>query len=81
VLPEWVGRGVGSDLVAAAVEDARRLGVRKIFALTYVPGFFARHGFACIDRQTLPEKVWRECIACPKADQCDETAMLLELKI
>jgi hypothetical protein len=27
----------------------------------------------------LPEKVWRECIACPKVDACDEIAMLLNL--
>jgi len=77
VSPEAQSCGVGTELVRAAVADARRLGVRRIFALTYETDFFARLGFETIDRHDLPEKVWRECIACPKVDACDETAMLL----
>jgi len=73
------GRGVGSALVTAGLADARRLGIRRVFALTYKKAFFERHGFEVIDRATLPEKVWRECRACPKADACDEIAMMLRL--
>ena len=73
------GQGVGSELLAAACEDARNIGVRKLFALTYEKDFFAAHGFEVIDRGSLPEKVWRECVACPKADACDETAVLKQL--
>ena len=73
------GRGVGSALLEAAVADARRIGVRRLFALTYEQEFFARHGFGVIQRDTLPEKVWRECITCPKADACDEIAVILQL--
>jgi amino-acid N-acetyltransferase len=70
------GKGLGSKLVKAAMADARRLGVKKLFALTYEKAFFLKNGFAVIDRDTLPEKVWRECIYCPKADKCDEIAMM-----
>ncbi len=70
------GRGVGGKLMDAAVADARSLGIKRLFALTYQQRFFERHGFECIDRQALPEKVWRECMACPKADACDEIAMM-----
>jgi amino-acid N-acetyltransferase len=80
VAPEQMGKGLGSQLVRAAVADARELGTRRLFALTYEQDFFARHGFKVIERQTLPEKVWRECVACPKADACDEIAMLLVLE-
>jgi len=73
------GTGLGASLLDAAVENARRLGVRKLFALTYETDFFAKRGFETIDRQILPEKVWRECMACPKADACDEIAMPLTL--
>ncbi len=73
------GEGVGSQLVHAAIGDARRLGIRKLFALTYEKEFFAKHGFEVIDRKTLPEKVWRECISCPRVDSCDEIAMMLHL--
>ena len=79
VAPESVRLGIGSMLLAATFKDARQLGIGKIFALTYEKEFFARHGFEIIDRDTLPEKVWRECIACPKADACDEIAMMLRL--
>jgi len=77
--PDSCGQGLGGRLLTAAIDDARRLGILKLFALTYEQEFFRRHGFEVIDRQTLPEKVWRECIACPKADACDETAMMLRL--
>ncbi len=76
VAPEARGRGVGRALVDEAVADAEALGIRKLFALTYERAFFERFGFEVIDRQTLPEKVWRECLHCPKADCCDEIAML-----
>jgi len=79
VAPESQGAGVGSQLVRHAIDDARSLGVGRLFALTYEEEFFAKHGFAAIDRQQLPEKVWRECFACPKADACDEVAMMLRL--
>ena len=73
------GAGVGPALLQAAIEDARALGVRRLFALTYETAFFEKRGFAVIDRDTLPEKVWRECLSCPKADACDEVAMMLHL--
>ena len=76
VAPDRQGRGLGAALVQAAADDARELGVKKLFALTYEKAFFLRCGFEVIDRDTLPEKVWRECIACPKFDACDEVAML-----
>jgi len=73
------GRGVGTRLVRAAIDDARRLGVKRLFALTYEKEFFERLGFEVVDRDALPEKVWRECVACPKLDACDEIAMMLQL--
>ena len=79
VAPDMVGQGIGGQLLTAAIEDARRMGVKRLFTLTYEQGFFQRQGFAIIDRQDLPEKVWRECLACPKADACDEIAMMLTL--
>lgn len=73
------GMGVGTQIIAKAVTTARKMGVTKLFALTYEKEFFARQGFEVISRDSLPEKVWRTCIYCPKADECDETAMILRL--
>lgn len=70
------GQGIGSQLVRKAIDEARMIGVEKLFTLTYEQRFFERLGFEVIDRDTLPEKVWRECFACPKVDACDEIAMI-----
>ncbi len=69
------GKGLGRQLVEAAVNEARCLGVRRLFSLTYERAFFERCGFAVVDRRTLPMKVWGECIRCPKHEACDEIAM------
>lgn len=79
VRPEERRHGIGSALLQAAIADARQLGVRRLFALTYENEFFVHRGFEIMDRNSLPEKVWGECISCPKADACDETALMLRL--
>ena len=70
------GKGVGRALVEAAVVDARRLGVRRVMALTYEEPFFERLDFKVIDRAQLPLKVWSECLHCSKHQACDEIAMV-----
>jgi amino-acid N-acetyltransferase len=79
VRPETSGRGVGKALVDACVEQARTLGLRRVFALTLVPEFFERCGFTLISLGRLPEKSAAECPVCPKRFACDEQAMLLNL--
>lgn len=73
------GRGYGRALVQACIEEARALGVPRVFALTYIPGFFEKLGFVKIDKSKLPHKVWTECINCPKFPNCGEEAVILEL--
>jgi len=79
VSPEARGRGLGRQLVEACVEDARRLGIRRLMSLTYERGFFERLKFEVVDRQNLPLKVWTECIYCSKKHACDEIAMVRTL--
>lgn len=79
VRPEASGRGIGRVLVAACVDEARRAGLRRVFALTLVPDFFERCGFALVSLGRLPEKSAAECPICPKRGRCDEHAMLLHL--
>jgi amino-acid N-acetyltransferase len=47
--PRVVGRGVGHAIVGALIENARELGLRRLFVLTFEKQFFSRHGFAEID--------------------------------
>jgi len=79
VRPETSGRGVGKALVDACIEQARRRGLRRVFALTLVPEFFERCGFTLISLGRLPEKSAAECPVCPKRFACDEQAMLMNL--
>jgi len=79
VRPETSGRGVGKALVDACVEQAKALGLRRVFALTLVPEFFERCGFTLISLGRLPEKSAAECPVCPKRFACDEQAMLINL--
>jgi len=79
VRPQTSGRGVGRALVAACVDEARRLGLKRVFALTLVPEFFVRCGFTLISLGRLPEKSASECPICPKRGRCDEHAMLVHL--
>ncbi len=59
----------------AIIQDARELKLPRIFTLTLEEGFFAKVGFKTVTKDTLPMKVWSECIQCPKQDHCDEIAM------
>ena len=77
--PAGRARGLGGQLVAACVDEARNLRIRCVMALTYEQEFFAKQGFSVVDRKQLPLKVWSQCLACPKNQACDETAMMLEL--
>jgi RNA 3'-terminal phosphate cyclase (ATP) len=70
------GRGLGASLVRACVAEASALGIRRVFALTYRPGFFARLGFREIDKRELPQKIWKDCFKCAKFANCDETAVI-----
>jgi amino-acid N-acetyltransferase len=70
------GKGIGSKLVQWTVEEARRLRIRKLMSLTYEQRFFEKIGFVVVDKETLPLKVWSDCVRCPKRDGCDEIAMV-----
>jgi amino-acid N-acetyltransferase len=73
-------RGLGRLMVERIIEEARTLGLRRLMALTYVPTFFHKLGFKTVAMDTLPEKVWGVCVKCYKYNNCDEVAVLKELK-
>ncbi|KPK47100.1 MAG: hypothetical protein AMK72_08870 [Planctomycetes bacterium SM23_25] len=73
------GRGIGRRLVRACLREARRLGIGRVFALTITPEFFERIGFERVPRESLPHKVWADCVRCPKFPDCDELAVAIDL--
>jgi amino-acid N-acetyltransferase len=77
---EEAGRkGVGTQLVQACIDEAREIGLKRVFCLTYKPNFFGKFGFRIVDKSELPHKVWGDCMKCVKFPDCDEIAMVLDL--
>lgn len=90
--PAWRGRGVGHAIVEGLVERARRLGLRRVFCLTFEVGFFRTHGFREIDGTPVDAEVYAELLrshddgvaefldlARVKPNTLGNTRMLLEL--
>jgi amino-acid N-acetyltransferase len=73
-------QGVGALLLKSCLNEARSLGIMRLFCLTYKPEFFQKLGFRQVDKMELPRKVWSECYSCPHFPDCDEVALVLDLK-
>ena len=80
VLPDVKQQGVGRALVEGLEQEANENSLEAIFAFTYVQQFFAKLGFEVIERGELPLKAWKDCLRCPKFQNCDEIAVLKRLR-
>lgn len=79
VSPKYKGQDLGRRLVSACCNDARELGLNRLFVLTYIPEYFGKLGFHLTDKTLLPHKIWAECLKCVKFPECGEIAMEMEL--
>ena len=73
------GQGIGTSLIERSLEAGRSIDIKRVFCLTREPRFFENLGFAGLERNKLPHKVWSDCVNCPVKDNCDEIALLLDL--
>jgi N-acetylglutamate synthase-like GNAT family acetyltransferase len=71
------GRNVGKKLVEGLVSESQNHRIDRVFLFTRAPEFFAKMGFVTVPHHILPEKVHKDCVACPRRDDCDEIAMVL----
>ena len=74
--PENRGQGFGAHLIASALAEARRRGIARVFAVTHAPQFFKRQGFAVAARQSLSEKIERDCRTCAQQRTCKLVAVI-----
>jgi amino-acid N-acetyltransferase len=72
-------KGVGKELVKHCMNTAEEIGVKQLFALTYVPDFFIKLGFHEMNKQMLPHKIWSDCVRCHRFPDCDESAVAIQL--
>lgn len=74
------GQGIGQELVKNTLAEAKELGVKKVFTLTYEQHFFEKLFFNEIPKESLPEhKIWADCIKCKHFPICDEIALIIAL--
>ena len=73
---KYKGKGIGKMLVKKTLEKAKKLKIKKVIALTYQDKFFEKMNFNKVDKDQFPRKLWRECLECPKLEECDEMAYL-----
>ncbi|MCX8021854.1 MAG: N-acetyltransferase [Syntrophorhabdaceae bacterium] len=73
-------KGIGRTIVDACIDEAITYDIKKLFLLTYQIEFFEKCGFSTVDKRELPQKIWSDCIKCPKFPACDEIAMVRELR-
>lgn len=79
VAKESQKKGIGKKLLDACLNEAKSLGIKQVFALTYQTQFFKKNGFKHIDKAELPQKIWGDCLRCPKFPECDEEAFIIKL--
>jgi amino-acid N-acetyltransferase len=79
VAKQYQSQGAGRALVDSCIQEAKTLGAKKIFVLTYAAGFFKKAGFKKISHHKLPHKIWAECINCPKFPDCQEIALIKKI--
>jgi|WetSurSiteA1Bulk_404760.scaffolds.fasta_scaffold35870_2 amino-acid N-acetyltransferase len=79
VAPECQKKGLGARLVHRCLEEARELGLKRVFVLTSKIDYFKRFGFQEVPKDELPRIIWAECKECVKFPDCDEVPMQLML--
>ncbi len=77
--PAYQQHGVGRLLVEGCEQWLAGMGVTRVFALTYVTGFFIRLGYRIVSKESLPHKIWTVCVHCSRFADCDEVAVEKQL--
>lgn len=80
VVPAHRGKKLGRKLVETCLSEAVTLGIYKVYTLTEEAGFFAHLGFGEEGMENLNQKIFQDCLNCPRfPDHCNEVAMTINL--
>jgi amino-acid N-acetyltransferase len=77
VRPNTKGHGAGGLLVQAVLDQAEARGIKCVCLFTRIPAFFEHFNFRFVKHQALPDKALKDCIHCPRRNNCDEIAMAI----
>ncbi len=74
------GKGIGKEIVNNIKKEAKEIGIKEVFTLTYEKRFFENLNFIEIPKSDLPEqKIWADCIKCKHFPICDEIALIIQI--
>lgn len=62
VIEKFRGQGVGHQILENIMERARKVGVKRLFCLTFETGFFGRHGFKEIHGAPVDPDVYQQLL-------------------
>jgi amino-acid N-acetyltransferase len=62
VMPEYLRAGIGHRILDQLIENARHLGLARVFCLTFEVDFFRRHGFHPIVGTPVTQEVYAELL-------------------
>jgi amino-acid N-acetyltransferase len=79
VSEKYKKQGFGKKVVETLQDNARNLEVSRVFSLSFKPEFFIKLGYKVIPRETLPHKIWTECVNCYLFPDCGEVPLLIYL--
>lgn len=74
--PQYQGKGAARRVVKALLQEAERHHVAGVCLFTRIPEFFGKLGFSIAALEDLPDKIYKDCLKCPKLNACDEVAMV-----
>lgn len=70
------GAEVLPHLLRHLLDEARDLGVERVFVLTADGAPFEAQGFDPVDVAEVPEKRDRQCLRCPRLPRCRQVALV-----
>jgi amino-acid N-acetyltransferase len=73
------GHGLGPRMIDELSRRARLEGFGELCAFAHDAGFFVRLGFSIVPHTWVPEKIARDCAACPLFRACGQHALVLSL--
>lgn len=73
------GRGIGRCVVSSVIEEARQLGIGRVFALTLQESFFKQLGFRIVPLSEVPEKMAADRAEGINRALCMKTTVVMDL--
>jgi amino-acid N-acetyltransferase len=61
------------------MEDAKKIGLEKLFVLTINSDFFKKRGFTEIKKEELPWKIWADCVNCSRYPECSSVSLIKKI--